>query len=87
MILLIIKILIIFIITNSLEQLFLFLFKVKPSIQLSILLNNIIGIIFLIIINYFKVFEIGLNLPNILIISSTGLIGLIGIFIHITNYL
>lgn len=83
MITLIIKTVLIFIAVNIIEFLFMILFKVKKSIIANFILNNILGILMLYLMNYLGVFITNINLIHILIVSSTGVFGLIGLLIYI----
>lgn len=84
MIALIIKTVLVFIAVNIIEFLFMVLFKVKKSIIANFILNNILGILMLYLMNYLGVFITDINLIHILIISSTGVFGLIGSLIYIS---
>lgn len=80
---LIFKTIIIFIIINILEVLFLLLFNVKKSIIASMLLNNILGIVMLFTMNYFNIFINKISIFDLVLTSSTGIIGLIYILLKI----
>lgn len=83
MIILILKVIVIFIIINILEILFLFLFGVRRNIIASFLLNNILGILFLFMIYYFKIYFTSLSIIDIIVVSSTGIFGVIGLLVKI----
>lgn len=78
---LILKTTIIFIALNTVEVLFLLLFNVRKSIIASLILNNILGIIILFIINYYKVFIDNISVSDLLITTSTGVFGIIFILV------
>ena len=79
----IIKIIIIFSIINLIEFTFLRLFKVYGNIIASLMLNNFLGILLLIILWYLKVLIYIISIKNIIIVSSTGLVGIFLILAHI----
>lgn len=80
---LILKTAIIFIVLNTLETLFLILFNVKKSIIASLLLNNILGIIILFVMNYYRVFIDNISVLDLLITASTGIFGTIFILVKL----
>ncbi len=80
---LILKTTIIFIVLNTLETLFLILFNVKKSIIASLLLNNILGIIILFVMNYYRVFIDNISVLDLLITASTGIFGTIFILVKL----
>lgn len=83
MITLILKTIVIFIIINILEILFLFLFGVRRNIIASFLLNNILGILFLFMMYYFKIYFTTITLIDIIVVSATGIFGIIGLLVRI----
>lgn len=83
MIELIIQTIIIFLIINFIEVAFLFLFGVRRNIIAGFILNNILGILFLFMMYYFKIYFTNLSIIDIIIVSSTGIFGIIGLLLKI----
>lgn len=83
MIELIIQTIIIFLIINFIEVAFLLIFGVRRNIIAGFILNNILGILFLFMMYYFKIYFTSLSIIDIIIVSSTGIFGIIGLLIKI----
>ena len=83
MIELIIQTIIIFLIINFIEVAFLLIFGVRRNIIAGFILNNILGILFLFMMYYFKIYFTSLSIIDVIIVSSTGIFGIIGLLIKI----
>lgn len=83
---LIIESIIVFLIINILEFLFMCIFDVKNNIKASFILNNIFGISLFCVMYYLKIFIKIYTLKEIIIVSSTGTFGLIYILISLIIY-
>ncbi len=81
MIEIIIKAILIFIITNVVELAILVLSGVHKRFFCNVILNNVLGTVFLFTLHLFNIFITKISIHYLIITSSTGLIGLIGILI------
>lgn len=81
MIEIIIKAIFILTITNIFELAILILSGVHKKFFCNVILNNILGTIFLLVLYLFNIFIAKISTHYLIITSTTGIVGLIGILI------
>lgn len=81
MIEIIIRAIFIFVITNIIELFILILSGVHKRFFCNIILNNVLGTVFLLILYIFNIFMTKITILHLIITSSTGIIGLVMILI------